>query len=1294
MTNKLKKLFTNLVEKIKISVRMKKESVVIFFALVLIIFLGVLVRCSPIFAGPALIDAFDPWVQYNTAEYFSTHSLYDYFHWYSNQTWYPEGYARYDLRPGLIFASVGTFKILTFVGIPVTIYDVCYYWPALMGGLTILTMFFLGREILDNRSGLIAAFFLAFSPGHMQRTVVGFFDNETIGILFVLATFLFFIKSIKTGKSYHSILAGLFLGALTLTWGGFQFGLLVLPLTTLILILTGKYSPRLLNAYIGTVGIGLLIYMINPIFKPIQIISDMECAIPLLFMGFILLFHIFNSLKEKNPTLHNKIWSTIKWGSIPLIIVIGIIYWVAPDILPFSLGARASSILNPLIRNEINLVASVAEHHPAPWSTFYFNSLIPVILTPLGFYFGVKRGREEDILIMTFALSLLYTTGSMIRIILLLAPALALIGAYGLSHVLKFFGTLIGKKPQITRRRKRQIRKTMGNAEGIIVFAFVGVLFFAQINHATSTSIKMMSGTSLVTAGTFHDWEETLTFLKTNVGTESVVVSWWDYGYWLSNIGNVTTVNDNATVNHTRIGATGMAMMQTDEISSARMFQRLQADYVLVFWGYLYSGLGGDEGKWQWMVRICNDHTNEYKALGWEEDNWYGDPDAPVTTVFDENEYQNNTNGLYGDKWFESTLVKLMFYGEPTSLTSQAVQQSQLAAYYAAQIEGSESDGVSPREDVNGNTWRSHIPPDGYYDLKCFIPFYFSSNHLVKIYKVDYTALESSFILENPHLSTNGIAHVDINNTGLREISLNKVKINDITCDVSVENRNTTIPVGESRIVWINASQMGIDLEKNDYYDITAEVTADALEGRTYTFSESTEGYAVVDVPNYSIEIDRKNSIILMNGVNEQIELFINVTNDGDALVCIDGFNLNGEKINYNLIFNDATNNFLIQPGNSEEFHIYPSFNGAPGKSFNITALTAENATDKIEMTVNIPEYKLNILPEDRIIISEELINEDPDLNRRLIPIDYSKTILYENGTMYLTVKNTGIKNLSLECLYIDGVSTEFAPASGNPEDLFIDKGEEKVILLEVSDTVRNKPINVTITATGQDGLIAASDMGYIVPIVEGKALNLLSSEYTDIYANETLEIAVKNMGTENILIDRFKLNGTNFNLTNAEILFGSITLSTYDVLKFRINDLGNFKLNISNTISLNVSGGNTFDEKTFTVIAAEGYDFTIPDNSSTKGITDTDILQLCLTGSGIYNLTVDTITVNGTLLIPDDFTIESGVNIIEPWINTIIMINGTNFGHPNLITGENYQVEVVTLEGPTKTAYVEVTSS
>ena len=188
--------FRNFRDRVRASISVKAQNVLFFTALFLIVVVAIMIRCTPILRGPILIKAFDPWIQYYSAQYLSEHTIYEYFTWRDYKSWYPAGVNRGSLRPGLTFTVVIIYHILNFVGIPITLYEVCYYFPAFMGGLTVLSAYFLGKEILNRECGLFAAFFLAFNTGHMQRTMCGFFDNETIGVFATLMTLLFFLKAI------------------------------------------------------------------------------------------------------------------------------------------------------------------------------------------------------------------------------------------------------------------------------------------------------------------------------------------------------------------------------------------------------------------------------------------------------------------------------------------------------------------------------------------------------------------------------------------------------------------------------------------------------------------------------------------------------------------------------------------------------------------------------------------------------------------------------------------------------------------------------------------------------------------------------------------------------------------------------------------------------------------------------------------------------------------------------------------------------------------------------------------
>ena len=167
----------NLRDRARASITIKTFNVVFFLALFLVVFLAILIRLTPVVSGNYLIKAFDPWIQYYNAEYLSTHSVFEYFNWHDLKSWFPEGVNRGSLRPGLTFTVVAIYQAINFIGIPISLYDICFFFPAIMGGASVYAIYLVGKEALDRRCGLIAAFFLAFNPGFMQRTTAGFFDN-------------------------------------------------------------------------------------------------------------------------------------------------------------------------------------------------------------------------------------------------------------------------------------------------------------------------------------------------------------------------------------------------------------------------------------------------------------------------------------------------------------------------------------------------------------------------------------------------------------------------------------------------------------------------------------------------------------------------------------------------------------------------------------------------------------------------------------------------------------------------------------------------------------------------------------------------------------------------------------------------------------------------------------------------------------------------------------------------------------------------------------------------------------
>jgi dolichyl-diphosphooligosaccharide--protein glycosyltransferase len=56
------------------------------------------------------------------------------------------------------------------------------------------------------------------------------------------------------------------------------------------------------------------------------------------------------------------------------------------------------------------------------------------------------------------------------------------------------------------------------------------------------------------------DYREAYYWLRMNTKPESIIMSWWDYGYQITGFSNRTTLVDNNTWNNTHIATVGLAM--------------------------------------------------------------------------------------------------------------------------------------------------------------------------------------------------------------------------------------------------------------------------------------------------------------------------------------------------------------------------------------------------------------------------------------------------------------------------------------------------------------------------------------------------------------------------------------------------------------------------------------------------------------------------------------------------------------------------------------------------------------
>lgn len=100
--------------------------------------------------------------------------------------------------------------------------------------------------------------------------------------------------------------------------------------------------------------------------------------------------------------------STFLMYTFGLIFLAGIgILTLSGKISPWT--GRFYSLLDPsYAKNHIPIIASVSEHQPTSWSSFYFDLQILVFLFPAGLYFCFNQLSDSNIFIILYGISSIY----------------------------------------------------------------------------------------------------------------------------------------------------------------------------------------------------------------------------------------------------------------------------------------------------------------------------------------------------------------------------------------------------------------------------------------------------------------------------------------------------------------------------------------------------------------------------------------------------------------------------------------------------------------------------------------------------------------------------------------------------------------------------------------------------------------------------------------------------------------------------------------------------------------------
>ena len=514
------------------------------------------------------------------------------------------------------------------------------YFPAILGALVSLPVYFMGRELFNRKAGLLAAALIAILPGQfLMRTLLGFTDHHVAETLFSALAVMFLILAVKSSKqkglSYnnlwrrdwgsmrkpliYSLLTGIALGCYLLSWVGGALLVFIIFVYAIIQSIIDHLRGRSTDylCIIGVPSFLVALLMVAPFSGQIPGSALQVSALiigMLAFLGLSALSFLMASKKIR------RAYYPLALAGLGGIGLAGF-YLIAPSLLASILGKF--SVFAPTV-GALTITEVMPLSLSSAWEQFttgFFLALISLIIIA---YLVIREGAADKTLLLVWSVIMLAATLGQNRFAYYFAVNVALLTGYLSWEILRLSGfrkppegvagegDAKGEKARLRKEAKRKKEKARRRetrapvtrylstryAYGMIAIVVVFFLaFYPNIPEAIDSA-----GAD---RGPQQDWHDSLVWMRDNTPEpfedpdfyyelydrpparqrydypESAygVMSWWDYGHWIT-----YTAHRIPNANPFQAGARDAALFFTaqDESSANEVLDRLGSKYVII----------------------------------------------------------------------------------------------------------------------------------------------------------------------------------------------------------------------------------------------------------------------------------------------------------------------------------------------------------------------------------------------------------------------------------------------------------------------------------------------------------------------------------------------------------------------------------------------------------------------------------------------------------------------------------------------------------------------------------------
>ena len=470
--------------------------------------------------------------------------------------------------------------------------------PVVLGIFSIIAVYFITKEIFNERVALLGSLLVSVLPGHTQISFLGFTDHHIAEVFLSVTAFLFFIRSLNNGSLKSAIISGTVIGISLMIWQGAPIFVGILLSYVIIQLILDRRSNSKSNYLIFTGAVSflsaILVIIIFYIWTPWQhsitagTLSYFQPIFLAICVMMIILFgYISNLMKEQ------------KWYYYPisLIILFASIIFLINTIVP-TLYQGISTSIGYLLR-DAPVLKQIVEAQPLFFSydgTFlgwqFFNNPVWNAFT-FSFYFAIigifwflyayRNGLDKGkLFFVIWSLIILVLALFQRRFAYTLAVNIAMLSGFLGDEIVQKVGSFLPRS---------NFKKNIST----LIYALIYALF---ILFLVVPNISMSYELSKYPPKPSDDWYDSLVWLRDNTPKPKYdtpepkyntpemnnepqygIMTWWDYGNWILYISKRPVV-----ANNFQIGGDEAArfFVAQDENFANTIMDKRKARYVIV----------------------------------------------------------------------------------------------------------------------------------------------------------------------------------------------------------------------------------------------------------------------------------------------------------------------------------------------------------------------------------------------------------------------------------------------------------------------------------------------------------------------------------------------------------------------------------------------------------------------------------------------------------------------------------------------------------------------------------------